>query len=390
VTQRPLRICLIATEYPGFGPYGGFGTLTRDIALGLLARGTEVYVTMPRRAGQKPIAHVEGIILVSYPSPTYVGLRRALPYAGLYRAIDADVYHSEEPSIGTAVAQAGDPDKIHIVTFQDPRDFLGWRVERAAESLSKYQELQFWLRYRWLMGRSSRRAHSRYSQAKYIAEDTKRIYRLRDVPAFLPNPLRIGEITHPKAARPTVCYLGRWDARKRPELFLDLAARFAHVHFIFVGACLNDAARDEVLRRRSRSLANITAPGWIDPEQRAAILDSAWILVNTSTRECLPVSYLEAGARKCAILSHCNADDFASEFGYWAKRGDLDDYVQGMESLLTDDRWRALGDKARRYVESTHEYDKVIDQHLSVYRTALASRQAKTGRLAPHDAHTAQ
>lgn len=372
MVERPLRICLIATEYPGFGPYGGFGVLTRDIAEGLVARGMEVLVTMPRRDGQKPVELVDGLLLISYPSPTYVGLRHALPYAGLYKAIDADVYHSQEPSIGTAVAQAGDPNKVHIVTFQDPRDFLGWRVERAAESLSRFQEIRFWLRYRWLMGRASRRADRRYSQAKFIARETQRIYKLRDVPAFLPNPLRLGETKHPKADAPTVCYLGRWDARKRPEMLLELAARFTHVNFIFVGACLNDPERDAAIRKQCEALENVTAPGWIDPEQRAAILDSAWILVNTSTRECLPVSYLEAGARKCAILSHCNADDFASEFGFWAKRGDLSDYVQGLQFLLDNDRWRGLGEKAQSYVKDTHEYEKVIDQHLRVYREALA------------------
>lgn len=375
VTERPLRICLIATEYPGFGPYGGFGVLTRDIATGLAARGSEVFVAVPRKSGQKPIEQVDGITLISYPTPTYVGLRHALPYAGLYRAIDADVYHSQEPSIGTAVAQAGAPNKVHIVTFQDPRDFSGWRVERAAESLSKYEEVKFWLRYRWLMGRASRRATRRYSQAKFIAKDTQRIYKLREVPEFLPNPLRLGEMKSPKAAQPTVCYLGRWDARKRPELFLQLAAHFPTVHFIFVGACLNDPARDDSIRRQCVALENVTTPGWIDSEQRAAILDSAWILVNTSTRECLPVSYLEAGARKCAILSHCNADDFASEFGFWAERGVLSEYIQGLEFLVTNDRWKALGEKAYAYVKNTHEYEKVIDRHLSVYRDALESNR---------------
>jgi glycosyltransferase involved in cell wall biosynthesis len=342
--------------------------------MGLAGRGSQVFVVTPRKTGQKPIEQVDGITLLSYPSPTYVGLRHARPYAGLYRAIDADVYHSQEPSIGTAVAQIGEPKKIHIVTFQDPRDFEGWRVERAAESLTRLQEVKFWLRYRWLMGRASRRAQLRFSQAKYIAKDTKRIYKLREVPAFLPNPLRMGEIKQPKATRPTVCFLGRWDARKRPELFLELAARFSHVHFVFVGACLNDPVRDESIRRQCGALKNVTAPGWIDAERRAEILDNAWILVNTSTRECLPVSYLEAGARKCAILSHCNADNFASEFGFWAKNGDLGDYIEGLSFLLAQDRWTFLGEKAHAYVSDTHEYEKVIDQHLRVYRDALRAK----------------
>lgn len=369
--EKPLRVCLIATEYPGFGPYGGFGVLTRDIAVGLVSRGVDVFVAIPLRAGQRPFEQVDGLTLVSYPSPTYVGLRHALPYSGLYRTIDADIYHSQEPSIGTAVAQVGAPHRVHIVTFQDPRDLEGWKIERAAESLSSFALLRFWFTYKWLMGRASRRANRQYCQAKCIIEMTRRMYGLRDAPGFLPNPLRVSGPTEPKATQATVCYLGRWDPRKRPELFLEIAAKFPHVKFVFVGACLNDPVRDELIRERCRALPNVTAPGWINPDQRAAILDSAWVLINTSTRECLPVSYLEAGARRCAILSHCNADDFASTFGYWAERGDLDDFVRGLEFLLAFDRWKGFGEKAYAYVSQTHEYEKVIDQHLSIYRSLL-------------------
>jgi glycosyltransferase involved in cell wall biosynthesis len=151
------------------------------------------------------------------------------------------------------------------------------------------------------------------------------------------------------------------------------------VRFIFIGACLNDITRDAAIRARAEAMSNVSIPGWVDANERGAILDSAWILINTSTRECLPVSYLEAGARGCAILSHCDADDFASHFGYWARRGDLEDYVEGLSFLLGNDRWKSFGEKAREYVKSTHEYEKVIDQHVSVYREALAR---KSDRLA--------
>ena len=71
-------------------------------------------------------------------------------------------------------------------------------------------------------------------------------------------------------------------------------------------------------------------------EKGDAVLDKAWVLINTSTKECLPVSYIEAGAHKCAILSHGNADDFASNFELWAKIGDLGDYERGLNFLLND------------------------------------------------------
>jgi hypothetical protein len=78
-----LRVCLIATDLRGFGAYGGFGVLTHDIAIGLAARGVEVYIAMPRKKGQKPVEMIDGITVVSYPSDLYNGLRNVLPFAGI-------------------------------------------------------------------------------------------------------------------------------------------------------------------------------------------------------------------------------------------------------------------------------------------------------------------
>ena len=367
-----MRICLIATEFPGMGPYGGFGVLTYDIAAGLAKKGLEVYVTMPRKDGQKPVEMVDGITVLSYPSSLYVGVREVLPYAGLYRAINADIYHSQEPSVGTALAQVAEPNKKHIVTFQDPRDREDWRIELAHRPPGKVGEWRFWFAYQRGVGKAARNADAAYCQAKYIISKVARMYRLPKKPAFLPNPVRMPEIRSRKNQTPTVCFVGRWDERKRPELFFDLAARFPEVKFVAGGACKNNPDRDNELRQRCRQLKNVEAPGWLNEYDRADLLDKAWILINTSTRECLPVSYLEAGSHKCAILSHCNADDFAGSFGFWAKKGDLDDFTQGLNFLLENDRWKSSGEKAFDYVRNIHEYDRVIDQHIQVYRQILS------------------
>lgn len=373
VKTTSLRVCLIATELQGRGPYGGFGALTHDIALGLAARGADVYVAMPRKQNQPPVERTGDITVLAYPSPLYVGLRSALPFAGIFRMIDADIYHSQEPSLGTAVAQAGAPRKKHLVTFQDPRNLHDWRIERAHEHLGTRDLLKYYLQYQWESGRAARRADHRFCQAKCIIDKTRRMYHLRESPEFLPNPIRFTDCARPKAERPTVCYVGRWDHRKRPELFLDLAEKSPDVQFIAVGACMNDPARDRQLRERCRGLRNVEAPGWLPEAERGAVLDRSWVLVNTSTRECLPVTYLEAGAHRCAILSHCDADDFASRFGFWAPRGDLADFEDGLSRLLTGDRWKEGAERAWEYVRDTHEYNRVIDRHIETYTRVLAS-----------------
>ena len=371
MSQRRIRVCLISTEFPGMGPYGGFGVLTKDIALGVVSRGLDVTIAMPRKDGQHPVEIVDGLTVVSVPISTYVGLRSSMPFLGVYRMIDADIYHSEEPSIGTALARMAMPGRKHLVTFQDPRDISDWRKEIAPLKRGKLEEKLFWLRYYWQTGWAARRADYKFTQAKFVGEKSKRIYGLSAIPDFLPNPLRIVQSRLPKEARPTVCYLGRWDARKRPELLMEIIPQFPQVRFIFAGACLNDTERDRQLRSQCQGLPNVEMPGWVNAAQRADILDRSWIMINTSTRECLPVSYLEAASYKCAILAHENADSFPESFGFWARQGTLNDYVAGLRYLLLGDRWKSLGELGSKYVKDTHEYDKVIDQHVQIYRRVL-------------------
>jgi glycosyltransferase involved in cell wall biosynthesis len=368
-----MRICLIATEMGGIGAYGGFGVLTREIAGGLAARGLDIYVAVPRQPGQKPVAVVDHLTVVSLPIGLYAGLKPTVPFAGVFRMIDADVYHSQEPSIGMRLAQIAQPDKKHIVTFQDPRTIEDWRKQWASARPRWSEECKFRIRYRRDVVPGVRKADGLYCQAKYIIEKAMKIYRLNRRPGFLPNPMRMPDAQGPKAMEPTVCFVGRWDEIKRPELCLDLAARFPAVTFVVMGVCPNNPERDAALRRRCAQLKNVTAPGWLDAAARNRILAHAWILVNTSTKECLPVSYLEACAHHCAILSHGNADDFASRFGYWAQKGDLEDFARGLAFLTEDNRWKEGGEEGYEYVRHTHEFHAVIQKHIEAYEAALAS-----------------
>lgn len=373
IWRDEVRVCLITTEMAGVGSYGGFGVLTRDIASGLAERGLEIYVVMPQRSGQRPIEIVDGITVVSYPSGAYYnGLKKAMPFVGVFKMIDADIYHSQEPTIGTRLAQIAQPHAKHVVTFQDPRTIEDWRKQWVPRRPSMLWELKFRIKFQREVVPAARRAVARYCQAKYIIEKAVRIYRLTERPGFLPNPMRMPDSETVKASESTVCFLGRWDEIKRPELFLELAAKFPRVKFVAMGACLNNKERDDTIRRRCVELENVEAPGWLDAPERNRVLARAWILVNTSTKECLPVSYLEACVHKCAILSHRNADDFASKFGYWAQKGDIEDFACGLEFLLENDRWRELGEFGYEYVKNTHEFNRVIDQHIGVYEKVLS------------------
>lgn len=370
-----MHVCLIATELFERGMYGGFGAATRAVAKGLMARGVDVTVVMTRRPGQKPVEISEGITVVSYPGQAYTNVPRQRPFAALFKWIDADIYHSEEPSVGTYLARLGAPDKKHVVTFRDPRRLDEHRTEWKEEGLDWRSLLRREWRYRSsyeYVKKAARAADGKYAAATVVIPRAVELYNLKHPPKFLPTPVPVPKHPLVKADKPTACFLGRWDPRKRPELFFELAKRFPEVRFVAMGACQpHYKQRDTKLRAEYGVVPNLEMPGVMLGEEKSRILEESWILINTSWREGLPISFIEAAAHRCAILSYLNPDGFTENFGYWAREDTLESLETGLRTLLADRCWEEKGLMGQVYVKETFEYEHAIDLHLKAYEELL-------------------
>ena len=180
-----------------------------------------------------------------------------------------------------------------------------------------------------------------------------------------------------KAKQPTVCFLGRWDKRKRPEVFFELARQHPDVSFIAMGNA-QGRRRDQGLRLRYGDIPNLEMTGFIDQfssRRFEEILSRSWILVNTSELEGLPRAFLEAAFHECAILASVDPDGFASRFGYRVTDGN---YSGGLQTLLNDSKWRGLGKQGRAHVESTHGREAAVSHHLRVYEGLMRRRYQTT------------
>jgi glycosyltransferase involved in cell wall biosynthesis len=364
-----MRVCLVSMEIFAWGKHGGYGRATRVIGRELVRRGVEVSAVVPRRGNQRPVEVLDGIRVLGYSS------RAAWQAAALLRACDADIYHSQEPSFATYLAQKTMPARAHLVTLRDTHELSDWLLELRYPSLSRLQVLSNKLyEDNPLVQRAVRRADRVCCAAEFLRVKAVRKYRLRDTPELLPTPVAVPERVH-KAEVPTVCYLARWDRRKRPELFFDLAVRFPGVRFIAFGTSRDrDYERD--LRARYSALANLELRGHTDQfnsDEVGKALSASWILVNTSVREGLPNAFLEAAAHGCAILSSADPDGFASRFG---TRVEGDDFATGLDQLLTDERWRQQGAAGRDYVRKTFELELAMNRHLDLYSELTRAEHA--------------
>ncbi len=362
-----MRICLICGEIFAWGKYGGFGRATRTIGRELVKRGIEVTAIVPRRGAQRPREVLDGMTVCSFPRHDF---REAFR---LYRDCDADIYHSQEPSLGTWLAQCARPHRKHVVTFRDTRDADDWAIELRLPSRSR---MATWLtktyEHNALVRRAVRRADARFCAAPCVGRKARAVYGLAHDPAHLPTPVSIPADVR-KAETPVVCYVGRMDRRKRPEHFLELCRHFPQVRFVAFGDA-QDKAWAARLREVYSALPNLAWHGFVDQfdsNTLQATLAESWILVNTAAREGLPNAFLEAAANQCAILSAVDPDGFASRFGC---RVDGDDFGSGLHALLEGNRWRERGLAGARFVREHYAMPVAIERHCRAYAEVLDQR----------------
>lgn len=359
-----MKICLISTEIFAWGKYGGFGRSTRMLGRELVNRGFDVTAIIPLRAGQKAVEVLDGIRVLGFDS--------RIPFSAfeLFRLADADIYHSQEPSFSTYLAQRAMPHRKHIVTFRDTRNIHDWWIEFLNPSLN-YPQVVFNFLYEdnILVHRAVRKADRCFAAAKMMIPKAREKYKLSRDPEFLPSPVPFSEKVN-KSETPLVCFVGRLDRRKRPEVFFKLAEQFPEVRFEAVGAGRNSKWEQKLISRYDK-VSNLNIRGFMDQfsgNELADLLGRSWILVNTSARESLPTTFIEAAAHGCAILGGIDPDGFSSRFGYHVID---DDYVKGLQSLLTGDNWLEKGKDAMQHARQSFSINISIEKHIKAYEEVL-------------------
>src|SRR6187397_310466 len=182
----PKRICLICVEIFAWGKYGGYGKATRIIGRELVKRGYEVFAVVPRRAGQQPEEILDGITVLSF-EPSGI-----LTVGSIFQKINADIYHSCEPSMATWLAMKAMPDAIHLITSRDPKDTSDWMMEFSHPSKSRMQVMKNYLyENNFLVKAAVRNADRVFTPAHFLVEKVRAIYGLKAKVDFLPTPTEI-------------------------------------------------------------------------------------------------------------------------------------------------------------------------------------------------------
>lgn len=170
----------------------------------------------------------------------------------------------------------------------------------------------------------------------------------------------------PPTNREFVLWVGRLDReQKRPQKFLDCAARLPEISFRMVGPAPDDGAASR-LQQRCDALDNVEYLGPVNPEKIHELFSRAIVLINTSAYEGFPNTFLEAWRCETPVVSlSVDPGRYLEESCYNGyANGSMDSLVDEVSALASDPDWRhSAGQRLRAYVEDAYHIDFITDRY---------------------------
>ena len=287
----------------------------------------------------------EGVPVLRFFHPRLTSMWRAM------READADVYYQRSSAVWTGIVSAfcrwhG---KGSIYAGASDRDFV------LGEEQIKFA------RDRWIYRRGLATVDAIVAQNRAQVE-TCRKYHGRDAVLIqscyeLPKNKTSGK-------GDLVLWVGTIHDQKRPEIFLDIAARLPQRRFVMVGGPSPKGERFqpgyyEGIRDRAAKLPNVEFTGFLPLAEVEPWFDRARVLVSTSIFEGMPNVFLQAWARGVPIVSTVDVGVPVNRLFREVEEG-----VHHIETLFEDEaQWAAASASAREYFNATHSPERVVRQY---------------------------
>nr|WP_267902940.1 glycosyltransferase family 4 protein [Halomarina oriensis] len=174
--------------------------------------------------------------------------------------------------------------------------------------------------------------------------------------------------------REAFLFVGRLDpGQKRPHLFLDLAERVPAASFVLVGPDSADERYSRAVASRARRLDNVEFLGRLPPEEVYDQYDRALALVNTSTQEGFPNTFLEAWRAATPVVSlTVDPGRFLDGAAVGCADGSFEELVALTEHVVADpERWTAIGRDHRAAFEARYGIAECATRYANALTHAL-------------------
>ncbi len=169
---------------------------------------------------------------------------------------------------------------------------------------------------------------------------------------------------------PLVAWVANAKKLKRPETFIELAKACSDLRarFLLVGGRANPRYRRQLMRQGA-GLHNLELRWAVPFEQTNELLSTASLLVNTSTGEGFPNTFVQAWLRETPVVSlTADPDGVLTRERTGIRSGNFRQMVEDVRRLLSDEPLRKqLGKRARAYAVREHNLADKLEQYADLF-----------------------
>jgi len=364
--DRALSVCFVAPHAwaalsgdPDIAEIGGAEVQQAMLARLFAANGTRVSMIcldhgQPSRAApggvtvHKAFRREAGLPVLRFLHPRLSSMWQAL------READADIYYYRSSSmwLGVLTEFCRRHGRRSVYAGASDKDFvpdIGGQVRYARD--------------RWLYRRGLAAVDAIVAQNEAQRASCRATYG-RDA-VVIPS-CYVPPGTRAAGAPECVLWVGMIHENKRPEMLLELAARLPHRRFVAIGGPRpGSQAYYERVRGRASALPNLELTGFLPLAQVEPWFDRARVLVNTSSYEGMPNTFLQAWSRGVPTVA-------TVEVGPTRLAGDADALAAEVEKLFDDSCWQQASKTARAYFRRNHSSAEVLERYGRLFRELVS------------------
>jgi glycosyltransferase involved in cell wall biosynthesis len=378
--RRP-RICIIGLE--DYGLLSGETTTSyvggETVQHVLLARawrdlGVDVSVIVYDH-GQPRINMIDGIrTIAAFKSDAGLpGLRfmhpRITRMLDAMKEADADIYYQSLSSVYTGIT---------AWFCRQHRKHFVFRIASDAYCIPGKQLIRFW-RDRKIYEYGLKRADLIVAQTEYQQRLLRTNYGLDSQIASL-----VVEPPKQKERPPRdidVLWVSNFRDVKRPELAIELARQLPQLRFTVVGG--GPEKQQIQMLRAAAELPNLHYAGPVAYDAVGAYFDRAKILVNTSSVEGFPNTFVQAWIRGVPVVTFFDPDGLVQKRGLGVAVASFEHMVLTLDELIGDNTKRqAFGTIASSFATDTFSMHAVARRYLGLFASrfggAVAATQTQT------------
>lgn len=159
---------------------------------------------------------------------------------------------------------------------------------------------------------------------------------------------------------------------KQPELFLKLAQEIPDAKFQMIGGFSTNIKFYDKIKESALKIPNLEFVGFVPYPQVNEYFENASILINTSTVEGFPNTFIQAWMMGVPTVSlNVDPDEVitSNKLGYCSKT--FSQLVEDSKRLLYNETLRMeLGNNARRFAEDNYDAKKITKQYVKLFNAS--------------------